>query len=91
MTATVKRIYEESMMQLNPGERIDLAEMLMGSTEDFVNTDVELAWNEEIKRRIEDYQSGNVKPIPAEEVYAEIRRSLKEAREGRRISAGSKG
>lgn len=31
------------------------------------------AWDEEISRRITDFEAGNTKGIPAEEVFAKIR------------------
>jgi putative addiction module component (TIGR02574 family) len=34
-------------------------------------------WAEEIERRLEEVESGAAKLIPAEEVFAEIRRLLK--------------
>jgi hypothetical protein len=34
--------------------------------------DVERAWNEEIKGRIDDFRSGREKGIPADEVFGEI-------------------
>jgi putative addiction module component (TIGR02574 family) len=39
--------------------------------------EIEAAWAEEIKRRLEEVESGTAKLIPAEEVFAEIRRLLK--------------
>jgi putative addiction module component (TIGR02574 family) len=38
---------------------------------------VDAAWAEEIKRRIADIDSGKAKLIPADEVFAEVRRLLK--------------
>lgn len=61
---------------LPPEERIRLAEDLLSSVQD-PDEEIEAAWEEEIKRRLEDVESGVAHLIPAEEVFAEIRRLLK--------------
>ncbi len=38
--------------------------------------EIEEAWKEEAERRIEEVRSGKVKPIPVEEVFAEIERDF---------------
>jgi putative addiction module component (TIGR02574 family) len=37
-------------------------------------SEVEAAWEAEIKRRVEAYERGDAKLIPAEEVFAKARR-----------------
>lgn len=61
---------------LPPEDRVRLAEELLATVQE-VDAEVELAWDEEIKRRIADIDSGTAKLIPAEEVFAEVRRLLK--------------
>jgi putative addiction module component (TIGR02574 family) len=61
---------------LPPEERIRLAEELLSSVQDS-DEEVEAAWAEEIERRLEEVENGTAKLIPAEEVFAEIRRLLK--------------
>jgi putative addiction module component (TIGR02574 family) len=61
---------------LPPEERIRLAEELISSVQDS-DEEVEAAWAEEIERRLEEVENGTAKLIPAEEVFAEIRRLLK--------------
>ena len=61
---------------LPPEERIRLAEELLSSVQDS-DEEIEAAWAEEIKRRLEEVENGTAKLIPAEEVFAEIRRLLK--------------
>ena len=39
--------------------------------------DVEEAWEEEVERRIDEVESGKVKLIPAEEVFARMRERYK--------------
>lgn len=61
---------------LPPEDRVRLAEELLATVQE-VDVEVELAWDEEIRRRIAEIDSGSAKLIPAEEVFAEVRRLLK--------------
>jgi putative addiction module component (TIGR02574 family) len=61
---------------LPPEERVRLAEELLATVQE-VDPEVEAAWDEEIRRRIEEIDSGKAKLIPAEEVFAEVRRLIK--------------
>jgi putative addiction module component (TIGR02574 family) len=61
---------------LPPEERVRLAEELLATVQE-VDPEVEAAWDEEIKRRIAEIDSGKAKLIPAEEVFAEVRRLIK--------------
>ncbi len=61
---------------LPPEERIRLAEELISSVQDS-DEEIEAAWAQEIERRLEEVENGTAKLIPAEEVFAEIRRLLK--------------
>lgn len=61
---------------LPPEERVRLAEELLATVHE-VDADVDAAWDEEIRRRVEEIDSGMATLIPAEEVFAEVRRLLK--------------
>jgi putative addiction module component (TIGR02574 family) len=61
---------------LPPEDRVRLAEELLASVQE-VSPEVEAAWDEEIRRRVAEIDSGKVKLVPAEEVFAEVRRLLK--------------
>jgi len=67
-------------MTLSADERIALAASLMDSVDRAEEESIEAAWNDEIARRIEDLDSGGVKPIPWEEVRAEIAAKLANGR-----------
>jgi putative addiction module component (TIGR02574 family) len=58
-------------------ERVDLASTLIDSLDATVDENVEAAWQEEISRRMEDLDSGRVKPVSLEE----FRRRLSSAAE----------
>ena len=57
-------------------ERVRLAEELLATVQE-VDLEVEAAWDEEIRLRIAEVDSGTAKLVPADEVFAEVRRLLK--------------
>ena len=61
---------------LPPQERVRLAEELLATVQE-IDTEVEAAWDEEIRRRIAEIENGTAKLIPAAEVFAEVRRLLR--------------
>jgi putative addiction module component (TIGR02574 family) len=63
-------------LALSPEDRLRLAEELLATVQD-VDGDVEAAWDEEIKRRLAEIDDGTAKLVPAEEVFAEVRRLLR--------------
>jgi putative addiction module component (TIGR02574 family) len=62
---------------LPPEDRARLAEELLASLHEDGDAEIEAAWDEEIRRRITEIDSGTAKLIPADEVFAEIRQMLK--------------
>ena len=60
---------------LPPADRVRLAEELLASVH-APDYEVEAAWDEEIRIRIADIDAGTAKLIPAEEVFAAVRRLL---------------
>ena len=61
---------------LPPEDRARLAEELLATIQE-PDLEVEAAWGAEIKRRIAEIDNGTAKLIPAEEVFAEVRRLIK--------------
>lgn len=66
----------EKARALTPGERVRLAEELLATVQE-PEDDIEAAWGDEIQRRIAEIEAGTARLIPAEEVFAEVRRLLK--------------
>jgi len=64
----------ERARSLEPEDRIRLVELLLDSLHDEPIADVEAAWEEEIRRRVEAFECGEVKTYAAEDVFAEARR-----------------
>lgn len=67
---------EQQARALSDDERARLALSLIGSLEPAEAGDVEAAWRTEIETRLAAHDRGEVKAIPADEVFAEIRRLL---------------
>lgn len=71
---------EADALELPSSEREHLAHRLLASVDREDDADdpaeIEQAWNEEIRRRLEEHRSGDVPGIPAEEVLAELRARL---------------
>ena len=63
-------------LSLAPEERVRLAEALLATVQE-VDDEVEAAWDAEIERRVGDIDQARAKLIPAEEVFAEVRRLIK--------------
>ena len=63
MAATNQQVLEDAL-RLPAVERANVAAQLIESLDEDVDDDVEAAWEEEIARRIRDYEAGRSKPIP---------------------------
>ena len=71
---------EQEAMRMAPRRRLRLAEKLIASVDGFASPEIEQAWDQEIARRVGEIQSGKARGIPAEEVMAAARNTLREAR-----------
>ncbi len=63
--------------ELVPEDRARLAEELLASLEGGLEPEVDAAWDEELRKRIAEVESGTVKLVPADEVFARARRALR--------------
>jgi putative addiction module component (TIGR02574 family) len=66
----------QSALSLPLDDRMEIAESLMLSLNDEQAAEIEAAWSEEIKRRLDSIDKGEVKLIPAEQVMREMRERL---------------
>lgn len=80
MSSDLKDLLEQAL-QLPPEARAALASELLDSLDEEVDPNAEAAWADEIKRRIEDVDSGRVTTIPWSEVYDELIEIVNEPRE----------
>jgi putative addiction module component (TIGR02574 family) len=64
-------------MKLPLRDRVRLAQHLVSTLDDEVETDVEALWFAEAERRLEELRSGKVEGITAEEAFKRAREALK--------------
>jgi putative addiction module component (TIGR02574 family) len=76
MSPNAQRLLDEAR-QLPPDEREWLAECLLIKDENVTAAEADSAWDAEIKRRLDEIDSGKVKMIPGEEVLARMDARLK--------------
>lgn len=80
MTPQVSELLQKAL-ELSTQERGLLAARLIDSLDDEPEEEgVEAAWGEEIKRRVDDIQSGRVKTIPGEQVLGRLKARLRNGR-----------
>ena len=85
MSRTAQEILEQAR-QLPPDEVDWLIESLLIKESNEPDAEVEAAWDDEIKRRLDEIDSGAVEMVPAEQVHAKmIARLSPEARARMRI------
>jgi putative addiction module component (TIGR02574 family) len=72
MTDKSQVVLEEAL-KLTASERAEVAEQLIASLDEAPDTDVEQAWQEEVQRRLQQIERGEVKTIPWEEVQRQLR------------------
>jgi putative addiction module component (TIGR02574 family) len=77
MTPDVSELLKKALA-LPPEARAALAGSLLESLDDTVDASAEEEWSREIARRIQELDSGKVKPIP----WAEARRQISALRNG---------
>ena len=68
------RELEAAVMALPNSERARLAERLIASLDR--DPEIEEAWAQEIRQRLERYRSGELQTVPAEEVMKEARERI---------------
>jgi putative addiction module component (TIGR02574 family) len=74
------RALEKEVLQLPPQSRVELAEKIIESLDDFASPEVAAEWDKEIERRVAEIRSGSEKGIAAEEVMRQAKRAVNEAR-----------
>lgn len=75
MSLPLKQLEAEAL-ELSSQERAQLARRLLVSLDEDVDDDpaeVERAWEEEIRRRLQEVEAGTAELIPAEQVFSELR------------------
>jgi putative addiction module component (TIGR02574 family) len=78
MTQEVSKLLEQAL-SLSPEEQELFAESLICNLRAPADEGVEAAWDEEIKRRVDDIRSGKARMIPYDEVRRRALARLREA------------
>ena len=73
MSSTLVEELSRRAQELTPDERVQLAEEILATIHS-EDEEVDAAWDAEIKRRIAEIENGTAELIPAEEVFARLRR-----------------
>lgn len=71
MNAKLRELFEAAS-ELPDHQRAELAGMLLETLHGDPDPDVEVAWAEEVERRVRQVDAGEVKLIPWEQVRAEL-------------------
>ncbi|REJ89362.1 MAG: hypothetical protein DWQ34_11715 [Planctomycetota bacterium] len=71
MSTTAERLFSEAL-ELPDAERAALAARLIESLDSEAEEDAAEKWETEIRRRVEELDSGAVRPIP----WSEVRRTM---------------
>jgi putative addiction module component (TIGR02574 family) len=79
MSRSLEELFHEAA-ELPEAERAELAGLLLESIEEEADQDIEVAWAEEVERRLRQLDAGEVKTIPWEEVRAKLHARLNEKR-----------
>jgi putative addiction module component (TIGR02574 family) len=71
----------DELRRLPAEDRQELAEALYDSLlNDSVDPEWEKAWGDEVQRRVQDVVNGNVQLLDADDVHAELRQELQNAK-----------
>ena len=73
MSLTLDQIVAEAK-QLPREQSAELIDRLLAATVDAPDTEIELAWKSETRRRIAEIESGAEPGVPGEQAMAELRR-----------------
>lgn len=76
MSSDLKELTERAM-QLPPDDRVVLAESLLLTIDEAHDRSVDEATMAMLERRLRDFDEGKVKGIPAEQVFRQLRETLK--------------
>jgi hypothetical protein len=79
MTQAVARILGE-IERLAPGDRAEVADRIVERLVESIPPEMERAQIEEVRRRIAQVESGEVRLIPGEEAFEQVRRLVASAR-----------
>ena len=77
MSSNLDRLTADAM-KLPLRDRVQLAQRLVSTLDEEVETDTEVLWFAEAERRLEELRSGKVEGIDADEAFPSAREALKQ-------------
>jgi len=77
MSSNLDRLTADAM-KLPLRDRVQLAQRLVSTLDEEVETDTEVLWFAEAERRLEELRSGKVEGIDADEAFRSAREALKQ-------------
>lgn len=75
MTETAEKL-KSQLLQLANEDRAELAYVLIRSLDEGDDSGVQAAWEAELERRWQEMESGESAGVPADEVFAELRKKF---------------
>lgn len=72
MNEATEKILQQALT-MPPQDRAFIAERLITSLDTITDTDVEIAWQQEIQKRLSEIENGEVTLVPWEEVRKRLR------------------
>ncbi len=72
MSETTEKLKLE-LSQLSTQERAEIASFLINSLDEDIDNDVEVAWDTELSKRLEDIHCGTAMSEPSNQVFSELR------------------
>jgi len=79
MSALSLETLSSEALVLPPEERMELALRLLSSVDAGSEAEADKAWSSRISERIQQYDAGGVRTIPADEAFARLRKIVPEA------------
>ena len=71
MTASREQVLEDAL-SLPPSERAEIAERILSSLDLVSQQENDRLWAQEVEKRIDAYERGEIKAVPADEVFKRI-------------------
>jgi putative addiction module component (TIGR02574 family) len=76
----ISELLEKALALSSQDRGVLIGRLIDSLDDDPAEEGVEAAWDEEIKRRIDDIRSGRVKTIPGEQVLGRLKARLRDAK-----------
>ncbi len=76
--STLNKDLLEEVLSLPSDLRMKLIDKLIESLNVPIQEEIDELWSKEVEKRVDDINSGKIKPIPGEQVFQEIRNQFQQ-------------